>query len=242
MSKTYTTSETCIYCGKEAGSEEHVFPQWLRERFKGAGTLEHKVNINEPVRLMRRIQDVRITVRSVCKKCNNGWMSNLQNKAKPIIEGLLDETNTTLSLEDARTLTSWAVMTVMCMETRNERPFWLYRELDRTLFYASKEIPKNTEVWIAYWVNSPGPFFEGKNGQAKDSDGHVSTFGFGNLIFQVLHIVPKGGGTPQAGRITIDDHWEKFLIPIRYPKEQKKTVPIDGEEGFQALESRFSRS
>ena len=147
----YTTSDNCIYCGKKAGSEEHVFPQWLRKKFKGSGSLEHKVNINQPVLFKHRIEDVRITVRSVCQQCNNVWMSDLQQEAKPIIEGLLDETTTSLSLQDCRTLTCWAVMTVMCLETRNESSVWLYKPLERTLFYANREIPENTEVWLAHF-------------------------------------------------------------------------------------------
>jgi hypothetical protein len=242
MSKKYTTSEKCIYCDKKADSEEHVFPRWLRDRFTGDATLEHKVNINEPVRFKRRVKDIRVVVRSVCAKCNNTWMSEIQNKAKPIIEGMLDRTNVTLSLEDARALTTWAVMSVMCLETRNERSHWLFSELERTLLYKNTDIPDLTEVWIAYWINSPGPFVEGKIGHTKDSDGHVATLGFGNVILQILHIVPKDAGKPQPKRITLDDPWEKFLIPIRYPKEQRTTFPIDGEEGFEALESRFSRS
>jgi hypothetical protein len=244
MKKKHTTSEKCIYCDKKAGSEEHVFPQWLRKRFTGSGTLEHKVNISDPVRFKRRIHDVRITVRSVCKKCNTGWMSDLQKLAKPIIEGLLDETTTSLSLQDCRTLTCWCVMTVMCLETRNESSVWLYKALDRTLFYTHKEIPENTEVWLAYWKDSPGPFFEGTKGEAKDSEGHVSTFGFGNVVFQVLHLVPND--KPQPNRITIQPPWDEILIPIRYPKESEIAwIPKQGlnsEFGFTALQSRFSLS
>jgi hypothetical protein len=246
MSKKYTTSETCIYCGGKAGSEEHVFPQWLRERFTGSGTIEHQVNISSPVRFMQGVKDVRIVVRSVCKTCNGRWMSVLQNEAKPIIEGLLDETFATLILEDCRLLTSWAVMSAMCLETRNERTHWLYNDLVRTLFYKNKSIPDNTDVWLCCWVNSPGPSYEVRKSGGKDISGYVFTFGFGNLVFQVLHWMPIDSHKQQPKRITIEEPWDEVLIPIRYPKDSainwRPKKGIDGEVGFKKLESRFLRT
>ncbi len=245
MSKKYTTSETCIYCGGKAGSEEHVFPQWLRERFTGSGTLDHKVNIDAQIRIKQGVKDVRVVVRSVCNTCNTGWMSELQNKAKPIIVGLLDETITSLSLEDCRLLTSWAVMSGMCLETRNERSLWLYTHLDRTLLYANRSIHETTEVWICYWVNSQGPFYEVRKSGGKDIELYVFTFVFGNLIFQVLHWVPIDFDKLQLERITIEGPWDVALIPIRYPKDSPITwrpkLGINGEDGFKQLESRFLR-
>ncbi len=50
--------------------------------------------------------------------------------------------------EECKPLSSWAVMSSMSLESRNERPVWHYTELDRTLFYTRRVIPNNTEIWI----------------------------------------------------------------------------------------------
>jgi hypothetical protein len=243
MGRKYTTSEACIYCGGKAGSEEHVFPQWLRERFQGIGTLEHKVNIKSPIRFKRGVKDVRVVVRSVCKKCNETWMSGLQNDAKPIIEALLDETATALDAEECKLLSSWAVMSAMCLETRNERPVWHYTDFDRTLFYTKRMIPNDTEVWICYWVNSPGPAYDGSNQANNEEKGYVATFGFGNILFQLFHVVPIDSEKRLSKKLTIQEPWTELLRPIRYPKDLpirwRPRKEIDGDRGFQALHSRF---
>ncbi len=246
MSKKYTTTKTCIYCGAQAGSKEHVFPEWLRDRFTGVGTLEYKEDIDSPIRFKKGVRDLRVTVRSVCKKCNEHWMSVLQNDTKPLILSLLDSPTTTLDLMDCKLLTSWAVMSMMCLETRNRRAIWRYSELDHTLFYTNKEIPKNTEVWICHWKNSPGSFYEGRVLGMNHDRAFVTTFGFGNLVFQVLHVVPVDPNDGKTMWMSTTLPWDEILIPIRYPKDVATNWPpkksITGEPDFDALESRFSRT
>ena len=118
MSKKYSTTETCIYCGRKAGSEEHVFPNWLRKQFAGHGTLEYQGNMHSP-RDLTEITDLRVTVRSVCGRCNQTWMGGLQQDTKPLIQSLLLNTSVILDVHECKLLTSWAVMTAMCGETRN---------------------------------------------------------------------------------------------------------------------------
>jgi hypothetical protein len=245
MSKKYSSSKTCIYCGALSGSEEHVFPEWLRNQFKGKGTLEHKVDIDSPIRFKKGVKDLRITVRSVCVECNNGWMSKLQNDAKPLITELLHESTTTLDLAECKLLTSWAVMSAMCLESRNKREVWKYGELDHTLFFTKREIPKNTDVWICYWANSPGPSYDGRILSSLDKRGYVATFGFGNLVYQVLQVVPVDSNNLQQRKISIEAPWDQILIPIRYPKNLPISWPpknaIQGDPGINALESRLVR-
>ena len=97
----------------------------------------------------------------------------------------------------------YVVMSMMCLETRNRQAIWRYSELDHTLFYTKKEIPKNTEVWICHWKNSPGAFYEGRVLGMKHDRAFLTTFGFGNLVFQVLHVVPVN---PDDGKTDVDEH------------------------------------
>jgi hypothetical protein len=217
----------------------------LRKRFKGHGTLEYQVDIDSPVRFKKGVKDLRVVVRSVCTKCNTGWMHDLQDDTKPLIERLLGNQPTALDLMECRLLTSWAVMSTMCLETRNRQSVWRYTEFDHTLFFTKREIPKNTEVWICYWENSPGPSYDVRTPTSKHERGLVATFGFGKLVFQVLHVVPDDTDDGRIKRITLGAPWDEVLIPIRYPKDsQISWAPkkaIQGDPGIDALESRFIR-
>lgn len=49
-------------------------------------------------------------LRVVCERCNNGWMSRLQDKAKPVLIPLLTNKRWQLDLESQKTLASWITM------------------------------------------------------------------------------------------------------------------------------------
>jgi len=111
----------CIYCFEIAKlSEEHIFPSWLRKIYKpryssSIHTLTRPATY-EPDALIHTIQyesqnDVyHISVRNVCTSCNNGWMSNLQTLAKPIVKKLADGDWFELTVDQQQILTRWTVM------------------------------------------------------------------------------------------------------------------------------------
>jgi hypothetical protein len=76
-----TDMRDCIFCGNRADSREHVFAEWLIERtglknypVRSAYRREAEIKARpEPHRLAA------LLVKVVCKKCNNGWMSELES-------------------------------------------------------------------------------------------------------------------------------------------------------------------
>jgi hypothetical protein len=38
----------------------------------------------------------KLTINWLCQRCNNGWMSRLESRTKPIVESILDEKLTTI--------------------------------------------------------------------------------------------------------------------------------------------------
>jgi hypothetical protein len=169
----------CIYCGKAEVSDEDVFPEWLREGFKGAGEEEYQLAIDQEPRLRRR-DSLKVCVRCACTECNNGWMSLLQEDSNPIILRLLHETTCELDVLSQRKLSLWAVMSAMSLEASNEPGTWRFTPLECTKLrwsgltaptkfdfrydreYVHRELPKCTSVWIAKWANSPGPSYVGR--------------------------------------------------------------------------------
>ncbi len=248
MSKKYSTTEKCIFCGKEAGSEEHVFPNWLRKEFKGHGTLEYQGDMNSPV-LCTRVTDLRLTVRSVCQYCNVGWMSRLQEGAKPLIKSLLSNSSVSFDACECKLLTSWAVMTAMCSETRNPPGVWRFTDQERTVFYSyeNRPIPIQTHVWVCRWEGSPGPFVVARllemRGEGAGDRAYAMTIGFGTLIIQVLRVKPVDPNdqrsTMPRGSLPWDEIvtqiWNLESLPIRFPKRRA----IQGENEFDLLAERF---
>ncbi len=135
-------------------------------------------------------------------------------------------------------------MSTMTLETRNPQSVWRFSELEHTLFYKNRTIPKNTDVWICHWVNSPGTSYVGKMLGNTHDRAFVATFGFGSLIFQVVHVVPVDPNDGKTMRSSNALPWDEILIPIRYPRNLPIRWPpkksIQGEPDIEALESRFS--
>jgi len=60
------------------------------------------------------------TVRSVCATCNNGWMSDLETEAQPLLEPLLKGEIIRLSEPEQMIAATWAVKTVLVLGTTVE--------------------------------------------------------------------------------------------------------------------------
>src|ERR1700686_3311512 len=115
----------CLFCSKpsKTRSKEHILPQWLwpyvgmtkvsliRSVHKGrvGSTSSQPFVIKE---LGNKAIGTFLEGR-VCKQCNNGWMSRLETKVKPLLLFLLDNATLVdeLPIEDRKMLALWAVKT-----------------------------------------------------------------------------------------------------------------------------------
>jgi hypothetical protein len=109
----------CVGCGEPviAASREHVLPQWLaKEVFIPKATLSHYRRDEDESKdeLLRRHGLNNFAVKNVCKACNNGWMSSLEDRAKPFILELMNEQTKILSglpPEGMLAVSRWAAKT-----------------------------------------------------------------------------------------------------------------------------------
>src|SRR5271170_4728025 len=86
----------CVGCGEKiiSASREHVLPQWLaKEVFIPNATLNHYLRDEDENKdeLLRKHGLNNFAVKNVCETCNNGWMSLLEDRAKPFILALMNE-------------------------------------------------------------------------------------------------------------------------------------------------------
>lgn len=88
--------ENCIFCGHHLApaaqnrpnsrTAEHVFAEWFRRvsNHRIMNMYLGAVNGTNP-EFIRRPPLNALTMKGVCKECNNGWMSSLENAVEPIV-------------------------------------------------------------------------------------------------------------------------------------------------------------
>jgi hypothetical protein len=105
----------CLACGPTSSppSREHVFSRWLLEEFQGRdvpmGLFKRDTDGNrERKRVDIKLDSFRL--KGICEACNNGWMSTLENEAKPLILALIRGVIqfSALSEVQRRVLARWA--------------------------------------------------------------------------------------------------------------------------------------
>ena len=104
----------CAFCGSSSGlTREHVLPDWLT-----AIGLDPEPSIHQSGPLNRlphqwSAKPFTTTVRMVCAKCNNGWLSELEGAAKPIIAPLIRGEARCLPYEDQALIAAWTCKTAL---------------------------------------------------------------------------------------------------------------------------------
>lgn len=185
-------SRNCIFCDRRADSREHVWPLWIIERV-GRRPITHK--IGEEKKLF--LAGPELKVRTVCSACNNGWMSALETKNKPVIGSLLQDLSTPLDQDQQRDLALWAMKTAMVVDSMATHRDYCYQSKQRKALRDAAEIPKHTTIWLARFEGS-GLFAGGTDVSIKEkealrvSDGIITNLLVGHLAIQSLtfHTLP----------------------------------------------------
>jgi hypothetical protein len=109
----------CIFCneGLINKSREHVFPLWLLKYLSIEGVIispTHSDKITGDTKSKRRHDLSNFVSGGICEQCNNGWMSDLENAAKPILIDLIDLKKETkdLSRDERMVISRWATKTI----------------------------------------------------------------------------------------------------------------------------------
>jgi hypothetical protein len=115
----------CIFCGVVGRlTKEHIWANWLKAYIPKdmvnyqAGTVTVD-GLGRP--LLERGKTVAgdphsLRVKCVCEACNNGWMSRLQERAKPVVLPLIKGETTTLTRRKQELASAWIAMAVICAE------------------------------------------------------------------------------------------------------------------------------
>jgi hypothetical protein len=224
--------KSCVFCGGRPLHKEHLLPNWLRQHVPNAAlelisTDYHGIAgaSGNASAAKHRGRSFDLTVKAVCQRCNNGWMSDLESEVKSIITPMLEgypwkthgELNRVhLSLADQRIIAAWVVKTVLMWHLASRTP----ADLPHEYFAALRETgqpPPGCRVWMGCYVGEKmWSFHESSlkvpspSGEPPDNfNGYGETLSVRYLIFQVI-----GVPGPQGARFIPSDSHRRIVHEI----------------------------
>lgn len=160
---------TCIFCGSGeglSGAGEHVLPKWLQIQvggsLKGGFQGVHMSPIGHPIS-RRKASGNSLTLGSVCTRCNNGWMSRLENSFGMLLPRLQANPSPALfSKAERHTIAIWILKTAIVAHRSSN-----YRKI----------LPDAVPLALTQGKTIPGgvAVFSGKSETAKEIEWHQSS-------------------------------------------------------------------
>jgi hypothetical protein len=113
------TLDVCVFCGGTDMTDEHLIAFWAHRAFakqrKPTGSV--RGTIREDGRLRLHDGDAELTAKIICRECNNGWVSRIDNAAaeamRPLIRG---ERAVTLNREGQAAVAAWIYKTALTFD------------------------------------------------------------------------------------------------------------------------------
>lgn len=112
---TYRIPVACIFCRAQSKlSKEHLWPDWARRTFSEAelkAPILHSIHGSDgPPQEIWDASTFSSTLKKVCQPCNNGWMSRLEDEARPHAKPLLMGEPRILDTQAQQALALWGYL------------------------------------------------------------------------------------------------------------------------------------
>jgi hypothetical protein len=153
----------CIFCGAPGLTHEHIWADWLKNyipRDQPYHTVR-KADISpyetEQASVKRQTGDFHSRrIYCVCKPCNTGWMSHLQELVRPYLAPMLLGQTIALHRRAQTTLSAWSAMMIMVAEYV-QRDKIAIPQSDRAFLREHKKPPNHWRIWIGAHSNQTFP-------------------------------------------------------------------------------------
>ena len=93
-----------------------------------------------------------LTTRAVCKRCNNGWMAQLEHRTKPLLEPMLHGHARVLLRGPQELLATWAVKTAMMTEQAHSPGRRGIPKEEYAFLYEHRKPSERVLVWMASYA------------------------------------------------------------------------------------------
>jgi hypothetical protein len=143
---------SCIFCSSTDLTKEHLLPDWMHDVFGKKGNQVHSLAEETPNTSKSKLYESRTftaRVRFVCKDCNHGWMSDLEENVKPLLVPMMtSELAFVLRPAELAVLSTWAAKTtVVLFRSRPNQPRAISDEQCAELHQEGRR-PAGVQVWI----------------------------------------------------------------------------------------------
>lgn len=199
-------SNECIFCGGRPLSKEHVWDNWMKQYIprdlpttETYSAIVHQTHKESKAYSQPGDPHSR-RLRVVCEPCNSGWMSRLQERAKPLLIPLIKGDSTTLDLETQHVVSAWAALAITVAEYHETDKVTITPD-DRTHLMETNEAPSNWKIWIGHyqrgdwsghWIHNVLPVYPKENVPDFPPDGipppntQTTTFVAGQLYIHAM--------------------------------------------------------
>ena len=147
----------CIFCQGFGLSKEHLFSDWLREIFPRTEADSHSVGDADSAAPWKVTQQQGHSgtkkFRIVCQKCNNGWMSQVDDSARTAATPLIQGVKAYVTQDMQGALALWFSKIATIADSRKPKRS-LVPQAQRSYIMEYKRPPDEWEIWLASYGGS----------------------------------------------------------------------------------------
>jgi hypothetical protein len=226
----------CIFCsGATALSREHIWPEWLEphiSRTMSSHSFSSSIvypTHSDTVHRREIPGDPHNTVlKFVCEKCNNEWMSRIQNNAKGILLPMLQGNSANIKRKDKVTIATWNTMTLMVAAFLSKNKSSI-SEMERHWFYINQRPPANWNIWagnfnrvewVGYWAHNVFEFADKENGSERNLNNITPNTQTTSYVVGQLYLYAVSSTVPEVLK-----HFKGF-VQTNYTRFNEVLIPI----------------
>ncbi len=207
------SARVCVFCGGEGPlTLEHVFPQWALPYLRALGQPRTAVRSDSAMESHHawRTSAVDLKARKICGRCNGGWMSAIESRARPILGPLIRSTGACAFTDDeAVVLGTWVAKTVLTASLLHANegaaiPRKYYREM-----FLERKPFQDCVIWIAPYEVGEYPVSSSAVA-IPDIEGFRVTGNVGCLAYQLT----GGEGMKEGGLVIPPENLKSHLTQI----------------------------
>ena len=193
-----------------------MWPKWVLERRCLYDRRPKQTNHPE-----ERVRNSVLKVKTICKTCDDGWISQLDLWVKPLLAPISEDTPVLLDTEQQQILAVWIMKMALILDSATTRdpPKSFYRKEDYLGFKEALRVPCFTRIWIGRLSSADREMVESRFARPYEAErlkGTVMTLMNEHLIAQVVslrlpHVITIPGEikvSPKRGE------WDKCLTTI----------------------------
>lgn len=222
----------CVFCGAPGSlSAEHVFPRWIVQHINPTitatknGRYGHNIldkdGVKRAGKLSRPGDWKSISLRILCQKCNNGWLSKIQQDASLVIPPFLRGKFAALSDHNILIINRWIMnLAMVCDFTDSD--VGTIPEFHRKIFIRRKVVPPDWLIFIGRFGRPElAPHFNKWHGVGAIADkSDVYAHPFATFTFTIGSLIAHAALLPQrliSRPLTPERFAKRFNLVVTHP-------------------------